>query len=353
MKILHFLWGFGNGGAENLVVDLANEQASRHEVLILVANRGINLAVKERVSPSVQILGLDRPEGSKNPSFLMRLVQAIVRFSPDVIHAHAHNAAILRFLVRCPLVLTVHDVNISMKRSVKFFDAVCCISKSVYDDVSARYPSVVSKIIDNGIVTRDVLVRRGGVATECFRGVQVSRLVHEKKGQDVLLRALRIANDRLAPKRINVDLIGDGPSLAFLRSLALDLGVESDCRFLGAMGRTDIYSRLCNYDLLVQPSRYEGFGLTVAEAMAAEIPVVVSDIEGPMEIIDRGRYGYTFKTGDEESLARTLEIVVDEISTPSAVARLKAAKCRVIERYDIAAMVEKYSRVYEEVCNEH
>lgn len=353
MKVLHFIWGFGNGGAENLVVDLANEQAGRHEVMILVANEGINPAVEERVSPSVRILGLDRPEGGRNPFFLMRLAWEIARFSPNVIHAHAHNAAVLRFLARCPLVLTVHDVNINMGRAVRFFDAVCCISQSVHDDVSARYPGVSSRVIDNGIVTRDIFVKRRNLTGEGLRGVQVSRLVHEKKGQDVLLRALRIVNDRLGSRRINVDFIGDGSSLEFLRSLARDLGVESDCRFLGGMGRSDIYARLCNYDFLVQPSRYEGFGLTVAEAMAAEIPVVVSDIEGPMEIIDHGRYGYAFESGDEKSLAQTLERVVNEIAAPFAAERLAAAKRRVIERYDVGAMADKYGQVYEEVFDEH
>jgi glycosyltransferase involved in cell wall biosynthesis len=55
---------------------------------------------------------------------------------------------------------------------------------------------------------------------------------------------------------------------------------------------------LHTYDLLVQPSRYEGFGLTVVEAMAAGVPVLVSNIEGPMEIIDNGKYGSYFQVGD-------------------------------------------------------
>ena len=53
-----------------------------------------------------------------------------------------------------------------------------------------------------------------------------------------------------------------------------------------------------SYDLLVQPSRYEGFGLTVVEGMAAGVPVLVSDIEGPMEVIDKGRHGFAFRSED-------------------------------------------------------
>lgn len=49
-----------------------------------------------------------------------------------------------------------------------------------------------------------------------------------------------------------------------------------------------IYHNLCNFDLFIQPSRFEGFGLTVAEAIAAKVTVLVSNIQGPMEIIDDG-----------------------------------------------------------------
>ena len=44
MKIIHFLWALDQGGAENLAVDLANEQSRNHEVVVLVANDRVDHA---------------------------------------------------------------------------------------------------------------------------------------------------------------------------------------------------------------------------------------------------------------------------------------------------------------------
>ena len=74
-----------------------------------------------------------------------------------------------------------------------------------------------------------------------------------------------------------------------------NLHLENEVVFEGLKDQSWVYQNLCNYDLFIQPSRYEGFGLTVAEAIAAKVPVLVSNIEGPLEIIDGGRLGMSFE----------------------------------------------------------
>ena len=61
----------------------------------------------------------------------------------------------------------------------------------------------------------------------------------------------------------------------------------------------------------MQPSRYEGFGLTVAEAMLAGVPVLVSRNEGPFEIIDKGKYGYSFENGNSDDLMVKLQFILN------------------------------------------
>ena len=79
-------------------------------------------------------------------------------------------------------------------------------------------------------------------------------------------------------------------------------GLRDQIRLLGFRDRSFIYSHLCNYDAFIQPSLSEGFGLTIAEAIAARIPVIASDQDGSMEVLDGGRLGILFHTGDIDDL---------------------------------------------------
>jgi glycosyltransferase involved in cell wall biosynthesis len=81
---------------------------------------------------------------------------------------------------------------------------------------------------------------------------------------------------------------------------------------MGNKTREFIYKELKNYHLLVQPSLFEGFGLTVVEGIASKIPVLVSNIDGPMEIIENGKYGFYFKSGDAYSCAdKIYDIIIN------------------------------------------
>ena len=102
---------------------------------------------------------------------------------------------------------------------------------------------------------------------------------------------------------IQLDIIGEGNSEEYLKNLTTKYNLIDQIRFLGLKDRNYIYEHLKDYDLLIQPSLNEGFGLTVAEGMAAKIPVLVSDIDGPMEVIGSGKYGFFFKVGNAEKLA--------------------------------------------------
>lgn len=349
MRILHFLWGLPNGGAENLAVDLANEQSRDNEVILFVANGRVDETVKSRISPAVRFECLGRPEGSRNPYWLARLVFMLRMLRPDVVHSHSDSLAKLGKFIPAPMVLTVHDINIELGAASSCFAMVCCISEAVFRDVTQRYPSLVSRQVDNGVLI-DKIATGNRIQVAGVRAVQISRLVHEKKGQDLLIEALAMLNSEPHQPKLRVDFIGDGPSLKYLVDLATQAGVSESCNFMGATPREKIYQALWEYDLLVQPSRYEGFGLTVAEAMAAGVAVVVSDIEGPMEIIDHGVFGQFFEAGDAQSLAKALRKAMGSLGTREGKMLLDSARRRVLEKYDVRLTSGNYCRIYSEVA---
>jgi len=345
VKIVHLTWGLGVGGAEVLLRDIAGIQAAGNETWVVVANADVDTSVRQALDPRVRLETLGRPPGSRNPWYLFRLVALLRRIKPDVIHAHQASFARLRGLVPSPLLLTVHNTRLPLSGRLDAFRSICCISEAVRHDVESRFPGLVLRVIYNGIPFAAVKpkARYGGTP---FRIVQISRLAHAQKGQDLLIRALRLVLDRLGDAAASVDFIGEGESLDYLRGLAADQGVESHCRFLGGMTRQRIYEELQGYDLLVQPSRYEGFGLTVIEAIAACVPVLVADIEGPMEIIDGGRLGASFRSEDVADLARGLIGMITLSLQPEFPAQMRARTVQAAARFDVARTAQAYLDEY-------
>ena len=107
-----------------------------------------------------------------------------------------------------------------------------------------------------------------------------------------------------------------------------------------------MYENLCNYDLFIQPSRYEGFGLTVAEAIAAKLPVLVSNIDGPLEIINGGKLGLTFENEDVTDCADKIQKFIEQGRNSKQV---EEAYQYVCENYDVSVTAQKYLEVYKSV----
>jgi len=104
-------------------------------------------------------------------------------------------------------------------------------------------------------------------------------------------------------------LVGDGPMFADVRALAARLGVDRDCRFLGWADPRDAYQAA---DLLILPSRSEGFGLVCVEAMICGLPVLRTRLGGSDRQIVEGKTGWTVDVGNDDALfAKFLEAVRD------------------------------------------
>ena len=165
--------------------------------------------------------------------------------------------------------------------------------------------------------------------------IQVSRLDHEKKGQDLLIDAASQLKGT-----IDVTFIGDGNSMGFLKQSVETQGVDDFVHFLGKQDQSFIAKNLHKYDLFVQASRWEGFGLTVAEAMAAKVPVLVSEGQGPAEVTCGEKYGWLFRNGDSSELAKQIRHIM--LNRTDALSKADAACRYVLETYDVSVTARKY-----------
>lgn len=311
-KIAHVFSHFNIGGAQTMLADIMNVQVQTCKVTLFVLLDDVNERLLASLDKRIKVVLLKRHVGSRNYYPYLKL-NFLLNFSGyDVVHIH--EITIWNQLFLAPWVRrfqTVHNTglfSVYFKRCMKLF----AISKSVqYGLLQKGYLNVV--LAPNGI---DCKLIEKKTNTEyhptTFRVVQVSRLIINHKGQDLLVEALSNLKDKnKLPHNLVLDFIGEGKDMQRLEVMVKEKKLQNNIHFLGQKDRNYVYAHLKDYNLFVQPSRYEGFGLTVAEAMMAGIPVLVSRNEGPFEIIDKGKYGYSFENGNSDDLTVKLQFILD------------------------------------------
>lgn len=347
MKILHCIFSFNVGGAETMLIDVVNNQASVDEVGLCIINKSYSTNLLTKISNKVKVILLNRKEGSRNINDIIRLNKTIITFGPNIIHCHDSkiiNYLPTRFLY--PTYLTVHGTKLSLG-GIKKYDHIIAISQAVATDLEKRNINQYH-IIHNGIKTKKLSLKKNIFLKDkhTCKILQIGRLEHTIKGQHLLIKSLYFLKKEnlLSSINITVDFIGTGSSLEFLQTMAVQLEVNNLIHFIGLKDREYIYSHIKDYDFLVQPSINEGFGLTIAEAMVVGVPVLVSDVEGPLEVIGNGKYGYTFQCGNALSLAKQITYMIkhsEEVQNKAIQGQKYAT-----ENYDISTMVAKYSQLY-------
>ena len=325
-----------------MLPDIANEQAKTNDVALIIINDWVEPSILAKVNQEkVKVVLINRHEGSKNPWPFIKLNLFLMKFRPDIIHTHAYreiNLVVYPFGKRVRTIHNTHNVSDEYPK----YDKLISISKAVYEfTLNQGFDSVVA---DNGIpVSRIAHTKATPFADGKFHFVQVSRLHIEQKGQDILLKALGILKNERGISNFKMHFVGNGGDKALLLKLTHELHLDNEVVFEGVKDQTWAYENLCNYDLFIQPSRYEGFGLTVAEAIAAKNPVLVSNIEGPLEIIDGGRLGMSF---ENENVSDCAEKIKQFILNGRNNEQVEAAYEYVKNNYDVSVTARKYLDIY-------
>ena len=349
MKIVHIIFSLNNGGKENMMVDIANEQQKLgHKVSIIIINNFKEETVFNRISPLIRIFEMHRNTGSKNPSLFFSLFFVFnFKLHPDIIHCHDISMGkFLKYLSKSKRVITIHGLGFDVK-PLSYFDEIFTISGTVKDDIENR-SHLNCRVVYNGICTTIIKARTNHELSDTIRIIQVSNLMHEYKGQDVLIKAIDILVNSQSFKNIRVELVGEGYSRMFLNQLIDECHLKEHVFLIGIKSREWVYEHLCDYDIFVQASRNEGFGLTVAEAMAAKLPVIAAEHDGPAEILGNGQYGFLFDNENPIDLAQKVMEVIKLYKTKEMKEKIDAAYYHCCENFDVRKTAANYIDCYSE-----
>jgi glycosyltransferase involved in cell wall biosynthesis len=227
--------------------------------------------------------------------------------------------------------------------------ALVAVSEATARDLRStlRLPDHEVKVVLNGIPFRDgnrpTLRKELGLAANDLLIVAVGNL-YPVKGHAVLLRALgelqRSGAATDAPWRLAI--AGRGEEEERLRALAVEHGIADRVTLLGF--RKDVPDILAAADVFVMPSLSEGLPLALVEAMAAGLPVVVSDVGGVPEVAVAGREAILVPPGDPARLAEGLATLLRDAGARSAMGQ--AARERAVRDFSVSTMCEAYERLY-------
>ncbi len=344
MKIAHLFYNLNIGGSETMVVDIMNNQVKYEDITLIVINKENDPHLLQSIDPRIKKYIIGRTTGSKNPYPFFLLNKLLYYLKPNVVHIHNYN--IMPVLIKqknTRYFFTAHTNGIDIMQPNRF-DKIFAISKYVAQDIRQRY-TVPTELIYNGINTSEIIYKHQPEKNENFRIVQIGRQFIQQKGQDILLKALHILIYKKQITNLSLDLIGCGPDTEYLQQLSKELQIEKHVTFLGARNRAFIYQHLHEYQLAVQPSRQEGFGLTVAEAICAGVPVLLSDIKGPMEIIDNGKFGTTFEVDNIDMCAEKIATIIQNY--PEYIQKTYPAREFVFQNFDIVTTSLNYIKAYQ------
>lgn len=302
MKILHSIGSFVNGGIETLLTNVVNLQVARGDaVAIIIVTDKWSQDMINALDSRVKVFYINKPTGSHNPWYLLKLIYYYKIFNADILHLHSPGSEKL-FTPKNKnerRIVTIHNETIAIPFS-KTVDQYIAISQCVLESFKQKTKHNNCVVCYNGIDI-DNFKCRTNYSHKPHRIVALGRILFNVKAQDLIVMAFSKLPANIQ-KEIHLDIIGDGKEFEELRTMIKRLGVENNVTLVGNVSNSFVAENLCNYDLLLCASHHEGLGITAIEGMASGVPLLLSDALGYIEVTENGKYGTHFKHSNVEAM---------------------------------------------------
>ena len=169
--------------------------------------------------------------------------------------------------------------------------------------------------------------------------------IHPEKAHDQLLRSFKLIHHKYPKARLWISGTGWKYLEDQLEALRKELGIEQAAQVIGF--KQDLWPLLDAADMMVHPSHVEGVPMAIQYGMAAELPIVISDVGGIREIIKDGRTGVLVPENDIEGFAQTVIGLIEDKERARQLG--KGAREFVLNDYSIENAVERIADTYREV----
>ncbi|RWZ50180.1 glycosyltransferase family 1 protein [Halobacillus fulvus] len=281
-----------------------------------------------------------------------KVLYTMLKERPDVVHVHypvtSYLAKIYKMITRKPFIMTYHTSNIPKHPLHKKADKVIAISKEMKKELLDvfEYSEEQIQLIFNGVskenfyekVTdekkRDVKRELGLPVDVPVIGFVGSFVPY--KGIDLLIEACRSIQEPF-----HLVLLGGG-DMEWVDSMIADSGLRDRISVHPFQNPKPFYEA---FDMLVLPSRIEGFPLVPLEAMMMGVPVIRSNVAGAYDQIIHGETGYVFESENVEELQKYITILLQNPTLRHTMAQ--TAQAHTLHHFTEETMLTKLLEVYE------
>ncbi|HHD2753005.1 TPA: glycosyltransferase [Clostridium perfringens] len=324
MKLLFLIDNLCGGGAEKVLIDiLKNLSLEKYDIeLFLIRNKGVYLnSVPNNIKVNY-IYNDKKFEGRKiyNAYYLLtkihfkinrilglgRLFKKNIKKKYDVYIPFLEGACIQLISdsnLESKKIAWIHTDLIKHnimdlekeRKALNSMDKLVCVSEGSKRSLLRKYPEFKDKVkvINNPIDLVDIDKKSNEKIEEkvIFNNanpvfIAIGR-VEKVKGHDLLIEAhKKLINDGF---KHNIAILGIGQEMDCLEKLVNENSLENSFKFLGF--KSNPYKYLKKADFYIMPSRYEGYPLSLCEAIALEKPIIATDFESAKDILKDGKLG--------------------------------------------------------------
>lgn len=357
--VLHLIETDGPGGAEKVFLSLTKGMNRGYRSVACLRAKGWLYDQLEQQGIPTYLVS---DKGMFDPGFIRSLMKICKKEKVTLIQCHEFlmnfYGSLIGLLCRIPVVTTVHGRYYYWEKARRRMAMRFAASHSQMVTVSQELTKfLVDKV---GIPIENLKTIYNGIDLQQYRNsdavgsrlalpgvsdqVQVVGTVgnlYPVKGQTYLLQAMPLILKE-CPNTMFV-FAGRGELEKVLKKEALDLGIEKYVRFLGFVA--DVPKFLNTLDVFTLPSLAEVFPLSVLEAMAHGLPLVVTNVGGNREIIEDGVSGYIVQAADHEALADKIVCLLKDKKLAQEIG--ERARETVQAKFSLEAMLSSYDQLYD------
>lgn len=358
MKIVHVIPSLKKpGGAESFCVNLAIALSKlNYEVIIITLYKEINFYKEKLQKNKIAYYCLNKHKGLDiiNSVKLRKLIKKI---QPDIIHSHlsTYLSFFVGMVMKNKKIVFIHTIHSSLSKEKPMRKINYWIMKK-YERSNLMHHIAISPevkkyflnytnlnkeipIIYNGLPVNEFL-NRGSLFSRKKDFICIANFIPIKNHLTLLKSFQKVI---LKKPNTNLTLVGYGTLQNEIKEAIFTLGLSNNVEFLGE--RNDISSLLSDHKYFILPSHSEGNPISVLEAMAAGLVILVTKYGGTKDIIINMKNGYLLDPFSQEQITNTMLMCLNNNEINNEIQKNNLSK---IMEYDISETAKQHIKLYEQ-----